>query len=402
MARKVVVVVAVVATDFHRSGLARSLLGVLAWVMLGTAQAGVLPEERSDVMFHSYQGGGMDITGPSVLVRKNFLEKLSVSANYYVDNVSSASVDVESYASPYSEERTEQSLGLDFLNNKTTMSLGFTTSEESDYDAKTAFFGISQDFFGDLTTLSMGYSQGDDEVRRNNYQNGSLLSSEQVGDVARQNYRINLSQVLTRNLVASFGFETISDEGFLNNPYRQVRYLSADGVGTQPERYPNTRTSDAAALRAIYYLPWRASLRGEYRSFVDTWGIDGRSVEFRYVHPWDDQWSFEGKLRQYSQTGADFFSDLFPRVDAQNFLARDKEMSSFSSWSVGVGASYTLTLAEGPFELLRFNLLVDHMEFDYDDFRDIPSGREQNLSDGNEPFYQFSADVIRFFVTVTY
>ncbi len=377
----------------------------LAVLLLSTAplRAGVLPEERSDLLYHSYQGGGMDISGPSLLVRKNFMEKVSVSANYYVDNVSSASVDIESYASPYSEERTEKSLGVDFLNNKTTMSLGFTNSAESDYDAETGFFGISQDFFGDLTTISMGYSQGNDEVRRNAYVDGAIANSEVVGDLARQNYRINISQILTKDLIANFGFETISDEGFLNNPYRQVRYLSSTGVGYQPEQYPNTRTSDTFALRAMYYLPWRASIRGEYRAFTDTWGIEAANIELRYVHPWNENWLFEFKLRQYQQDKAEFYSDLFEREDAQNFLARDKEMSTYQSWSFGIAASYTFTgLNLGPFEQLRLNLNVDHMEFDYDDFRDIPTGAALGSAVGEEPLYSFYADVIRLFATVTY
>ena len=401
MALKAVAVVAVAVTKPH--SLARlALLALLTLLSSREASAGVLPEERSDVMYHSYQGGGMDITGPSVLVRKNFLEKISVSANYYVDNVSAASVDVESYASPYTEERKEASIGIDYLHNKTTMSLGHTNSEESDYDAKTTFFGVSQDFFGDLTTISLGYALGDDEVRRNNYQGGNLLSSEPVGTVDRQNYRLGLTQVLTKNLIASLGFETITDEGFLNNPYRQVRYLSDAGVGTQSEVYPTTRTSDAAALRAMYYLPWRASLRGEYRTFADTWGIEASNIELRYVHPLNDKLTLEFKLRQYEQTAADFYSDLFPRQDAQNFLARDKELATFSNWTAGIGGSYTWSLPGGVVEQIKLSAFVDHMEFDYDDFRDIPTGRELGTGDGNEPFYSFSADVFRLFLTVTY
>ncbi len=425
---KVVVVVAVVVTkqtvgqlaaltsaalSFARPAfLARSFT---AWAIAACslllaafpASAAVLPEERSDLMYHSYQGGGMDITGPSLLVRKNFLEKFSVSANYYVDKVSSASIDVEliSGASRYSEERTEKSIGLDYLHNKTTMSMGYTTSSESDYEAETAFFGISQDFFGDLTSISLGYSKGDDEVSRNNYESGEITSVTPMGEVDRQNYRMNLSQILTKNLILNLGFETITDEGFLNNPYRQVRFLNADGVGftLQPELYPNTRTSDTVALRAMYYLPWRASLRGEYRVFTDSWGIDGKSAELRYVHPWDDNLTLEFKVRHYSQTGADFYSDLFPREDAQNFMARDKEMSSFASLSVGIGGTYAFPgFTLGPFEQFKLNLFVDHFEFEYDDFRDAVTGRDNNMAAGTEPLYEFSADVLRFFLSVTY
>ena len=53
-------------------------------------------------------------------------EKYSVSANYYVDMVSSASIDVMTTASPYKEERTQGSLGFDMLHGKTQYSVGYT------------------------------------------------------------------------------------------------------------------------------------------------------------------------------------------------------------------------------------------------------------------------------------
>jgi hypothetical protein len=64
--------------------------------------AAVLPDDRADVLYHRYDGGGVTIHGPSVLVRKKMAEKYALSANYYVDMVSSASIDVEvSGASEY-------------------------------------------------------------------------------------------------------------------------------------------------------------------------------------------------------------------------------------------------------------------------------------------------------------
>ena len=58
----------------------------------GAAFAGVLPEERADALYHYYDGGGVEIDGPSLLVRKSVNEKVSVSASYYVDSISSASM----------------------------------------------------------------------------------------------------------------------------------------------------------------------------------------------------------------------------------------------------------------------------------------------------------------------
>ncbi len=206
--------------------MARSI--VVAVLLLGLTRvgvAGVLPEDRVDVLLHSYDGGGVTIQGPSVLVRKQFAQKFSASANYYVDRVSSASIDVITTASPYKEERTQKSVGLDYLHDRWTMSLGLINSKENDYTADTFSFGISQDLFGDLTTISLGYSLGSDQVRRR----GDATFEDTV---RRQDYRLGLSQILTKNLLVGVSFETITDEGFLNNPYRQVRYLDRD----QPDR----------------------------------------------------------------------------------------------------------------------------------------------------------------------
>jgi hypothetical protein len=357
------------------------------------AMAGVLPEDRADLLLHSYDGGGVTIQGPSLLVRKQFAQKFSASANYYIDKVQSASIDVVTTASPYQEERTQKSLGLDYLHDRWTMSLGLMNSTENDYVADTMSFGISQDIFGDLTTISLGYSKGDDQVGRR----GDPTFKDTV---ARKDYRLGLSQILTKNLLLGLTYETITDEGFLNNPYRQVRFLdptAAQGYSYEREIYPRTRTSDAGALRLRYYLPWRAAIYGDYRTYTDTWDIKADTFEIGYTHPLEPGWIFEGKLRFYSQTKADFYSDLFPRSQFQNFIARDKELSTFSSQYLRLGASYDIVRGGWKFvEKGSVNVIWDHILFDYDDFRDLTG---TGAAPGAEPLYSFDANVIQVFVS---
>ncbi|HTQ37306.1 MAG TPA: DUF3570 domain-containing protein, partial [Steroidobacteraceae bacterium] len=134
-------------------------------LLAAAVQAGVLPDDRADVMYHRYEGGGLTVQGPSVLVRKKLGDSLSATANYYSDFISSASIDVVvSGASPYREHREQKSLGLDYLRGKSTWSASYLTSQENDYRSDTWSLGVSQDMFGDLTTLSFGYSQGLDHV----------------------------------------------------------------------------------------------------------------------------------------------------------------------------------------------------------------------------------------------
>jgi hypothetical protein len=371
----------------------KRLLPLLVLVA-GSATAAVLPEERADALWHFYDGGGIQIDGPSVLVRKSVGESVSLSASYYVDTISSASIDVVTTgASRYSEERKQWGVGADYLHGDTTMSVGFSTSDENDYSADTLNLGISQDMFGGLTTVTLGYGAGSDTVGRR----GDASFSEPVD---RSSYRLGVSQVLTRNLIMGFSYEAVADEGFLNNPYRRVRFVdstAAQGYDFQPELYPRTRSSNAAALRASYYLPYRAAVSGEYRFFTDDWGIDAHTVEVGYVHPFRSSWTFDFRYRYYTQSAADFYSDLFPYESAQNFLARDKELSTFQSHGPHVGVSYTLLDKQGerPFKT-TLNVFWDHYFFVYDDFRDLTSGADV----GEEPFYEFDADVFQVFLSL--
>lgn len=357
------------------------------------ALAGVLPEDRADVLFHSYDGGGVTIQGPSILVRKQFAGKFSASANYYVDKVSSASIDVVTTASPYEEERTQYSVGLDYLHDRWLMNIGFTSSEENDFVADTFSFGVSQDLFGDLTTISLGYSLGDDVVTRR--------GDDTFADtVRRQHYRLGLSQIVTQNLLVGLSFETITDEGYLNNPYRSVRYVddsSPLGYAYEPEIYPRTRSSDAGALRLRYYLPYRAAIHGQYRRYSDTWDIASDTFEIGYTHPLESGWVFEGSLRAYSQNEADFFSDLFAASQIQNFMARDKELSTFTSRTLRLGMTYDILRGGWNFvEKGSVSFVYDHIEFRYDDFRDLT---QSGGVAGQEPLYNFGADVIQVFVS---
>ena len=66
----------------------RVVRALLAVCLSGApALAGVLPEDRADVLYHRYQGGGITIQGPSVLVRKKLGDSFSLSANYYEDMI---------------------------------------------------------------------------------------------------------------------------------------------------------------------------------------------------------------------------------------------------------------------------------------------------------------------------
>ena len=374
----------------------------LALLTLGSSivQGVTLPEERADALYHRYDGDGVTIDGPSLLVRKNYQETVSVAGSFYVDNVSSASIDViTSGASEYSERREEYSVSGDYLYGKSILSAGYTNSDESDYTADTYFVGVSQDFFGDLTNISFGYVRGDDEVR----QNGNPEFREEI---ERHSYRLGISQILAPELLMAFNFETITDEGYLNNPYRVYRYLTnpldpGQGFQQATEVYPDTRTSDAAGIKFLYHLPWRASVGTGYRYFTDDWGIDAHTGQIGYTHAFGSNWLVDVKYRYYEQSGADFYSDLFlfPSQDEKDFRARDKELSDMSSQTISLYVNYERKIGFGPLDKAAVSVQYDHIMLDYDNFSDL---RDTEALPGEERLFDMDADVIKLLLTIWY
>jgi len=379
-------------------------------IAVAPALAGVLPEDRADVMWHLYKGGDITIQGPSVLVRKKVGDNLSLSANYYEDMISSASIDVKLSASPYHETRRQESVAADYLHGKSTYSAGFITSKEPDYKANTEYFAVSQDMFGDLTTLTLGYRRGWDRVYKDmkNPVTGQIETETIFNGNTRpaiadhRGYSLSLSQILTRNAILGFNYELLTDQGYLANPYRVIRFLAPGqglGFGKADPVYPTTRTSSSASVQLKYYLPYRAALTGQYRFFHDTWGITARTAEVDYTHPVRKHLILDGSFRYYHQGPADFYSDLFPRANYQNFMGRDRELAAFNSYTVGAGASWLFAMPFVPaLGKNSINLRVDHLMIDYSDFRNALLAGTYGA--GNEPLYKLNANIFQVFVSI--
>ena len=393
-----------VATDRTLRLARRALLAGAVSLVCLPLTAAVLPEDRADFLYHNYDGGGVVIQGPSILARKQLGQSVSVSANYYVDAISSASIDVVTTASPYKEQREEVSLGADLLDDNVIVSTGVTQSVENDFEAKTLHFSISQDMLGDLTTVSLGISRGWDTVGQTISSGSGRIRDPGFSEpVDRLTYSLGISQIVTKKLIVGLNFDTVTDEGFLNNPYRSVRYLdpnNPDAYLGQPENYPRTRTSRALGLRFAYYLGNHSALHGQYRYFSDSWDIRSHDIGLKYSRPYGERWLFDINTRYYSQSSASFFVDLMPYESAQTYYGRDKELSAFSNTTLGFGVSYDLEKTY--FKAIHrgsLNFKYDRIAFDYDEFRDL---RVTGVTPGTEPLYRFSANVIQAYLSIWY
>jgi hypothetical protein len=393
---------------FHRArltGTARARLAAAAALcIVGVAGAAVLPDDRADVFYSDYKGGGMDITGKSVLVRKKFSEQFAVEANYFIDTVSGASVDVLSNASVIKDERKQKSVSLDYIHNKTQYNLAFTNSTERDYISNTTHFSLSQDMFGDLTTVTFGFTDSRNKIG-DNFGKSYAPQIKWDGHAQSRSYQVGLSQVVTKDLIAGLSLEVITDQGLLSNPYREIRFLApAEPLGylLGPQVYPNTHTSTAVEGRAKYYLPYRAAASVSYRYFSDTWGIRANTTELEYTHPIANLWILEGRFRYYNQTHATFYSDLFPFANSQNFVARDQNLAGSNSTQFGAKVTYAF-LPDGWKIFKRGTVTADvsRIKFKYTDFRDIKHyGIANGYEPGTEPLYSFTATIYQIYASL--
>jgi hypothetical protein len=261
--------------------------------------------------------------------------------------------------------------------------------------------------FGDLTTVTLGFSRSRDKVGEND---GTAFAPNVVwlGHAESRSYDVGLSQILTRNLIAGVTVEVITDDGYLANPYRSIRYLdptAAKGYSLAAQVYPDTRTSTAVEGRLKYYLPYRAAATVVYRYFRDTWAIVGNTLEFDYTQPIRNRWIFEGRFRYYKQSAASFYSDLFPYAGSQNYEARDKDLAASQNFTYGLKATYAW-LPDGwkVFKRSTVSLDISQIRFKYLDFRDIkdydnsPAGG--SYAPGTEPLYSFTATIYQGYLSV--
>jgi uncharacterized protein DUF3570 len=358
----------------------RALWLALAGLFAAPARAALLPEDRADLLYHYYNGGGTRVDGPALLVRKGIGERVSAYASYFVDNVSCASIDVVTTASPFKEKRHEYGAGVDYLHRNTTMGLSVLRSNEPDYVSSTAGATVAHEVFDGLTTVSLGYSQSRADVGK--------AHTDFSDHANRYQYKAGVSQVVTKSLLMSLNYEAILEDGYLQSPYRSARLLGL----SVPESYPRTRDSYAVAFGAVKGLDssegrLRSSGYLRYRYFWDSWSIRAQTVELGYATRLDERWLVEPRFRHYKQSAASFYADDF--TTQMVFMARDRELSDFSNNALGVRASYPLF--SNRFNLSRASLNLDYefIRYKYNNFTDVRTGQ----------LYSYQANVFQLFLS---
>jgi len=357
------------------------LAGLMAGSAATQASGAVLPEDKAEAIFHIYEGGGVKADGPAFLVRKSIADRVSLAAQYYVDAVTNASIDVVTTASPFREKRIAWDFSVDTVVRDSTLSLGYSKSTEPDYIAEGWSADVSHEVFGGMTTVSLGFTRSKDLV-------GEKTTPGWIDTASHWQYRAGLTQILTPRWLMSANFEAVSDSGYLGSPYRAARVFGA----TEPERNPRTRTSRAVKLRSIHdtgALVPRSSLRAEYRYYWDTWAIKAHTFEIGGSKYLGQSFLVDLSVRSYSQNKALFYSDNAESV--QQFNSRNRQLSTFRTTAVAAKLTYTLPAWRTGWDP-RLTAVLERKQFRFADFTDLRTGG----------LYSYNANVLQVYVSSTF
>ncbi len=361
------------------STLWRGLIG--GAVATGTVTAATLPEDKAEALYHVYDGGGVKATGPALLVRKSLLDRVSLSAQVYVDAVSNASIDVVTTASPFKETRTAWEFGVDTVVRDSTIAATVSRSKEPDYLADAASLDLTHEVFGGMTTVSLGFTRGADQV-------GAKNVPGWLDKATHWQYRAGLTQILTPKWLVSVNAEAVADSGYLGSPYRAARVFGA----AVPERNPRTRTSRALKIRTIYdtsaLLPG-SSIRAEIRPYRDTWDIKATTTEIGGSKYIGASFLVDASLRFYSQSKALFYSDNASQETL--YLSRNRQLSTFKDTSFAGRVTYSWPRSAAGYEIKLIGS-YERKSFRFSDFTDVRTGSP----------YKYNADVLQFMATATF
>ena len=221
--------------------------------------------------------------------------------------------------------------------------LGASVSKEGDYASFGARTSLAKDLNQKATTLSLGLSG---ELDQSNPIGGvptpfgaSLISQGASADKTVVGALAGLTQVIDARTLMQLNFLFNVENGYLNDPYKQLSQV--DPVTGVPqnniyENRPRSRTG-----QSFYWLTKHAFATGvagaAYRYYMDDWGIRSHTVDATYNWKYNERGFLEPHFRFYHQSQADFYQlGLINGASLPAYASADYRLSRFNAITGGL------------------------------------------------------------------
>jgi hypothetical protein len=282
----------------------------------------------------------------------------SATAQYLVDVVSAASVDIVSTASQnWVEVRHTGTLEASYKPGAFGVRVNGAVSREPDYSSWTAGGTLTQDLLDQNLTLLLGFSHSHDIAGRS----GTPFSVFSL-PLDREAIQAGFSLVLDRATIGSASADVVIENGDPSKPYRYVPMFapgtsvpagaSIDEVDGQRlaerplEQLPRSRQRYAMTLRMSHRFSG-STLRVDERIYRDSWALTASSTDARYLIDLGKRWELGPHLRAHEQTGVRFWRRTYVLRDGFDYPALrtgDRELGPLLALTLG----FTVRLGLGP------------------------------------------------------
>jgi Protein of unknown function (DUF3570) len=223
------------------------------------------------------------------------------------------------------------------------LALGGHLSIEHDFRSIAGNAQFSHDFNSKNTTLGAGLSAEFDQVKPlggvpvagSDY---TLLQKGGSDNKHVLGAQVGVTQVLTRNWIAQLNFSMDRSGGYLNDPYKILSQVDANGVttGYLYENRPGSRTQRSVWLGNKVALG-SSVLDLSLRYGSDNWGIHSRTIEAHYRLPIGGSMYLEPHLRWYRQDAADFYRLYLTGADLPaTDMSADPRLGAFTAKTIGL------------------------------------------------------------------
>ena len=295
----------------------------------------------------------------------------NVNAAYdYYSSASTDNIDNVRSSDSSSDIRSQLNVGLQYnQDNQHSYGLTLGTSMEWDYSSLLAAMNYS--------LSSLDANRRLDINAQVFYDTWHLVFPRELrGDVRlptnkRQSYNLsfNYAQVINRKMQISLNAEATYMRGLLSTPFHRVYFQEQETASI--EILPDNRLKLPFAIRANMYLSEKFILRTYYRYYMDSWGMQGHTVNIELPIKLTRFFAVYPHYRFHTQSAIDYFKPYKAHSINDVYYTSDFDLSELHSHTYGFGVLYGradgLLKIKTPFKKGSY-LVLDRIDLKYSHF----------------------------------
>ena len=315
----------------------------------------VRAENHADYRYESYleEDGRISIQTHSLFFEQHILPWLDLKGNYVRDAVSGASptgAPPPAGSSQVPLKHMEDLRNAGFIESDIRLGRHLLTPQlsyslEHDYESKGISLSDAIDFNQKNTTLSLGYAHDFDQVFPKFW--AGVHKPKDSDD-----FLVGVTQLLSPKAYISADFTYGYENGYLSDPYKQVRFDGyPDPTATFPENRPSYKSRQIGYLAFVYFVEaLNGSVEADYRLYHDSFGILSHTVSVAWHQKIGKHVVLNPLFRYNRQSAADFYvirlpgdpSDPSSPFPIPAYYSADYRLSSLHTFTFGLSATVML------------------------------------------------------------